>query len=258
MLQGVVDCQQTGFVSVRNIVENVLNLCLAQEWALTSNHHVIFVKLDFLKAYDRVSHTYLWATLTKLGMDAGRRRCYRIKGLNIDGKTTMLHQLYVDDTEISVTMEESQFHRLKEIIEVFETISGVTLNLAKSLIMPLAPTNIPAWERDTGCKIATPGIHFTYLGVLASSPMDEAAIAKAIVSKIEKRLAHWSNRLLSWPAKTLLLKHVLSATPLYQLMSVGLANDGIEALEKLCRQFIWGWSETGDPKKALIAWERIA
>ncbi|KAL3675225.1 hypothetical protein R1sor_025173 [Riccia sorocarpa] len=73
-----------------------------------------------------------------------------------------------------------------------------------------------------------------------------------------KKLKHWSNRLLSWPAKTILLKHVLAATPIYQLLSVGLCRDGLEELEKLCRNFLWGWNEEGNPKHALIAWERLA
>ncbi|KAL3695071.1 hypothetical protein R1sor_008722 [Riccia sorocarpa] len=39
---------------------------------------------------------------------------------------------------------------------------------------------------------------------------------------------------------------------------VGLNHDGIDDLEKLCRQFLWGWSDDGTPKSSLIAWERLA
>ncbi|KAL3687463.1 hypothetical protein R1sor_013772 [Riccia sorocarpa] len=44
--------------------------------------------------------------------------------------------------------------------------------------------------------------------------------------------------------------HVLAATPLYRLLSIGLCKDGLEDL--------WGWNEEGNPKLALIAWDRIA
>ncbi|KAL3678497.1 hypothetical protein R1sor_021453 [Riccia sorocarpa] len=47
-------------------------------------------------------------------------------------------------------------------------------------------------------------------------------------------------------------------TPLYQLLSVGMHTKGLEDLEKLCRQFLWGWNEEGSPKASIIAWERIA
>ncbi|KAL3691394.1 hypothetical protein R1sor_005045 [Riccia sorocarpa] len=33
---------------------------------------------------------------------------------------------------------------------------------------------------------------------------------------------------------------------------------GIEGLETLCRQFLWGWTDQESPKASLIAWERIA
>ncbi|KAL3679980.1 hypothetical protein R1sor_022936 [Riccia sorocarpa] len=49
-----------------------------------------------------------------------------------------------------------------------------------------------------------------------------------------------------------------AATPLYQLMSVGLCGDVIEDLERLCRTFLWGWNEEGSPKSSLVAWERVA
>ncbi|KAL3680197.1 hypothetical protein R1sor_023153 [Riccia sorocarpa] len=59
-------------------------------------------------------------------------------------------------------------------------------------------------------------------------------------------------------ASSLLLRHVLAATPIYQLLAVGLTGDGLDELEKLCRQFMWGWNDIGNPKTSLIAWERVA
>ncbi|KAL3684172.1 hypothetical protein R1sor_002194 [Riccia sorocarpa] len=130
-------------------------------------------------------------------------------------------------------------------------IQGLNLGGGHSLLHQL-------FADDTGCEIARHGRSFKYLGVTTSSPIDERAITEEIVQKLMKKLKHWSNRLLPWPAKTLLLKHVLAATPLYQLMSVGLCKDGLEELERLCRNFLWGWNEEGNPKHALIVWERIA
>ncbi|KAL3695698.1 hypothetical protein R1sor_009774 [Riccia sorocarpa] len=128
----------------------------------------------------------------------------------------------------------------------------------RAVFQQLTPRQAPIWLDRTGCEVAEPGKSFKYLGVATSSPVDERTITAEIVQKLMRKLKHWSNRLLSWPAKTILLKHVLAATPLYQLMSVGLCSDGLEELEKLCRSFLWGWNEEGNPKSALIAWERIA
>ncbi|KAL3680171.1 hypothetical protein R1sor_023127 [Riccia sorocarpa] len=178
-----------------------------------------------------------------------------IQGLNIGGGESLLHQLFADDTGICITAEEGQFGRLKEVIREFESSSGASLNLQKSIVMKPGPQ--PEWMNQTGCEIAGPRRSFKYLGIATSSPIDEKTITEEILQKIMKKLKHWSNRLLSWPAKTLLLKHVLAATPLYHLMSVGLCKDGLEELERLCRNFLWGWNEEGNPKHALVAWEQI-
>ncbi|KAL3699764.1 hypothetical protein R1sor_017786 [Riccia sorocarpa] len=99
---------------------------------------------------------------------------------------------------------------------------------------------------------------YKIIAKLLVSSIDEKTIIDKIVQKLMRKLKHWSNILLSWPAKTILLRHVLAATPLYQLMSVGLCKDDLEELERLCKNFLWGWNDDGNSKHALIAWERIA
>ncbi|KAL3675882.1 hypothetical protein R1sor_025830 [Riccia sorocarpa] len=314
MLPGLVNRQQTGFIAGRDILENVLSLRLAQEWAQVSRQDAVFVKLDFQKAYDRVSHDFLWDTLKAAGMTEDnvcmiqglvvggqslvhvnggfteefavrrgvRQGCPlapllfalttqplmmllrreeqegRITGLNIGDSKSLLHQLYADDTGINITLAEANFNQLQQVIGRFEQVSGAKLNLSKSLIMPLAPTRLPGWVYRSGCEVAEAGTSFRYLGISTSCPIDEKKISAGIIKKMESKIAHWANRLLSWPARTILLRHVLAATPLYQLMSVGLDGDGLDALERLCRQFLWGWNEIKNPKTALVAWDRIA
>ncbi|KAL3697371.1 hypothetical protein R1sor_011447 [Riccia sorocarpa] len=301
ILPRLIDTQQTGFVAGRNIIDNILSLRLGQEWAQVTNQNTIFVKLDFMKEYDRVAHGFLWDTLATVGM--GEETVQRIKGLVVGGSSeihingdfmeeisiergvrqgcplapllfamttqplmrtlreeeaqgniqglnigdgkSLLHQLFADDTGICITAEEAQFDKLKEVIRDFEVASGASLNLQKSIVMQMRPGPPQMWMEDSGCEVAGPGKKFVYLGVSTSTPIDEKTIADEIVQKMLKKLKHWSNRLLSWPSKTILLRHVLAATPLYQLLSVGLSKDGLEALERLCRNFLWGWNEEG-------------
>ncbi|KAL3692001.1 hypothetical protein R1sor_005652 [Riccia sorocarpa] len=315
MLPGIIDRQQTGFIAGRSIVENILSLRMSQEWMPVTGQDVMFIKLDFQKAYDRVSHTYLWETLTAIGISQNnirriqglvqggaaqvhvngrftrrfevtrgvRQGCPlapllfaiatqplmrllreeeangRLRGVNYGGGTTLLHQIYADDTGVNLTMDEAQFDRLKHIIQVYESISGAKLNVSKSLIMPIGPSIPPDWTNETGCDIAGPGRGFIYLGVRTSNPVDEQQIVISIKQKILKRLSHWSNRFLSWPAHITLLKQVLAATPLYQMLSVGIEAEGIDGLETLCRQFLWGWADQEHPKASMIArdWNKI-
>ncbi|KAL3701989.1 hypothetical protein R1sor_020011 [Riccia sorocarpa] len=279
----LVDVQQSGFIAGRDIIENVLSLRLAHEWSQVSgmeedNMSMIRGLVEGGKSQVHVNGSFtkefpvlrgvrqgcplaplLFALTTQPLMRLLRVEEVegRLAGINIGEGKNILHHLYADDTGINITLEERYFRNLQQTISRFEEVSGAKLNLAKSLIMPLAPGRMPAWVYRTGCEVAEAGKPFKYLGISTSSPVNEKQITAGVIKKMENKLAHWSNRLLSWPAKTILLRHVLAATPLYQLMSVGLDGEGLDKLESLCRQFMWGWAEQKNPKKALIAWERI-
>ncbi|KAL3690427.1 hypothetical protein R1sor_016736 [Riccia sorocarpa] len=262
MLPRIIDTQQTAFVAGRNIIDNIMSL---SEGLPKAGVHINGSFTEIFKIERGVRQgcplaPLLFAMTTQPLMKALREeeRKGNIQGLNIGRGQSLLHQLFADDTGICITAEERQFDNLKEAIREFEVASGACLNLQKSIVMQLTPGPPPAWLDQTGCEVAGPGTSFRYLGVATSSPVDERAITAEIVQKLMKKLKHWSNRLLSWPAKTILLKHELATTPLYQLMSVGMCKDGLEELEKLCRNFLWGWNEEGNPKHALIAWDRIA
>ncbi|KAL3683873.1 hypothetical protein R1sor_001895 [Riccia sorocarpa] len=88
MLPRLIDTQQTGFVAGLNIIDNILSLRLGQEWMQATEQDTNFVKLDFMKAYDRVAHGFLWETLTTMGM--GEASMARIKEL-VEGGCSEVH-----------------------------------------------------------------------------------------------------------------------------------------------------------------------
>jgi hypothetical protein len=84
----IVAPQQTGFVPGRNILENISLAWLTADWLHQQNESALFLSLDFEKAFDRVEHSYLWETLTWLGLD-GTFLCL-VKGL-IANATSKIH-----------------------------------------------------------------------------------------------------------------------------------------------------------------------
>ncbi|KAL3684100.1 hypothetical protein R1sor_002122 [Riccia sorocarpa] len=67
LLPRLISGQQTGFVPGRTIFDNILALKLGEEWVTETGQGAMFLKLDFVKAYDRIRHTFLWDTLRALG-----------------------------------------------------------------------------------------------------------------------------------------------------------------------------------------------
>ncbi|KAL3688213.1 hypothetical protein R1sor_014522 [Riccia sorocarpa] len=66
ILPGLVDERQTGFVDGRSIHDSILLHRFTQEYAQATKQESVLLKVDFEKAYDRVSHAYLSAVLRQM------------------------------------------------------------------------------------------------------------------------------------------------------------------------------------------------
>jgi hypothetical protein len=59
------------------------------------------------------------------------------------------------------------------------------------------------------------------------------------VDKIADRLPNWKARLLSLAGRTVLVRHVLSAIPVYILMTMNVPKWVIKSIDKIRRGFLW-------------------
>lgn len=65
----VVDQQEIGYKQGCYIIDNILDLKLGHEHAIATLQDVTFIKLDFEKAFNHMSHKYLWATLAAMNIE---------------------------------------------------------------------------------------------------------------------------------------------------------------------------------------------
>lgn len=66
-----------------------------------------------------------------------------IEGVNISEDLTICHRLFADDAGIFIPADEQSFKKLQDALKIYELASGAKLNLAKSVIVPLAMPSIP-------------------------------------------------------------------------------------------------------------------
>ncbi|KAL3675824.1 hypothetical protein R1sor_025772 [Riccia sorocarpa] len=198
---------------------------------------------------------YLFTFCTQVMMDMLRNAGIqgRLRGLNIKPDHCLLHQLFVDDTGIFLQANEQVFNNTRQVISSFEKASGARLNLQKSTVIPLSEHPVPTWLLQSGCQIATRQDRFRYLGVLTGIDVLDDEITQDIKLKYDRRLSHWTNKLLTWPEKTILCRNVLGTFPYFTLMTVGLCKKGLKMLQKVTRDFLWGENSNGRKKKPLLA-----
>lgn len=68
LLKDVISPEQSAFLPFHHILGNILLQYETVEWAKNSNQDLIFLKLDFTKAYDVVSWDFLLGVMKKLGI----------------------------------------------------------------------------------------------------------------------------------------------------------------------------------------------
>ncbi len=68
MLMEVVDADQTAFMPLCYILDNVLLVQETLDWAKCSNQPIVFLKQSFAKAYDKVGWGFTFLALEKLVM----------------------------------------------------------------------------------------------------------------------------------------------------------------------------------------------
>ncbi|KAL3693122.1 hypothetical protein R1sor_006773 [Riccia sorocarpa] len=181
-----------------------------------------------------------------------------LKGVHVPRGRPLLRRLFADDSRVAIAADDTNFRNLCKVIDKFERASGAQLNLAKSVIIPMAITRIPSWLETSGCKVLKEGESVVYLGCKAGVKMPEDTLLKDLTEKCNGRLTHWANRFLSWPSKITLLKHVLRSIPTNQFLGLGLSRKGYKQLESVCRDFMWEQNSEGKTRKPLVAWDSVA
>ena len=68
MLRDVISPEQTAFLPLRFILDNIVLTQETLHWARTSKQPTIFLKLDFSKAYDKVSWHFLFKAMKAMGI----------------------------------------------------------------------------------------------------------------------------------------------------------------------------------------------
>jgi hypothetical protein len=109
---------------------------------------------------------------------------------------TISHLLFADDTLIFYKDNPDQLAYLRGIFLLFEAASGLKVNLAKSMLIPMGNVQqVDYLASILGCEVAS--LPLEYLGLPLGAPNNASHIWDDILGKMKCRLAVWKQPLLS-------------------------------------------------------------
>jgi hypothetical protein len=137
-------------------------------------------------------------------------------GSDSNGVVNISHLLFADDTLVFCGANSDYLLYLHMLLLSFEAVSGLKINLDKSVLVPVGHVNnMDELAGILGCGVSS--LPLKYLGLPLGAPFKAKACWDEVVGKIERRLASWKRLYLSKGGRVTLIKNTLSNLPTYFL-----------------------------------------
>ncbi|RVW36082.1 hypothetical protein CK203_079668 [Vitis vinifera] len=245
-LKKVVSPTQNAFVEGRQILDATLIANETIDSLLKWDEYGVLCKLDLEKAYNHINWDFLLTMMQKwvLGRNglaglggASPRIVFGIRGRGGSG-IQVSHLLFADDTLV-FSEDSQQMAFLSWLLMWFEAISGLSINLNKSELLPMGRVeNVEVLAFELGCKVGS--LPSTYLGLPLGAPHKSVAVWDGVEKRLRKRLALWKRQFISKGGRIILIQSTLVSMPIYLMSLLPMPRVVRLRLEKIQRDFLWG------------------
>lgn len=172
------------------------------------------------------------------------------------GGTGLSHLFFVDDLMLFAKATKPQAQVMMTCLNNFSERSGIKINLTKSNIFYSSNTNYSLMRslgRLTGILVSDK--LGTYLGVPIQKRVSKDTF-NYILEKMKSKLNNWKADSLSFARWRCLVQLVFSTILIYTMHVFALPSSTRNAINKICRDFLWGDSE--DMKEVnLVNWRDV-
>ncbi|GKV48453.1 hypothetical protein SLEP1_g55266 [Rubroshorea leprosula] len=279
VLDKIIGEQQMAFIEGRQMMDGVVIANEVIDEAKRKRKKSFLFKVDFEKAYDKVSWDFIDYMLMRTGFtvtwrnwikeclqsiaeglnglmqSATEKNLYR--GVRIgNGNLLVSHLQFADDTLFFGEASEENIQAIKSIMRTFELASGLKINFGKSQIMGVGTEE--GWKERMAYRLCCKAgdLPFKYLGTLVGGNHRRIAMWQPLVNSFKKKLASWKGQNLSLGGRITLLNSMLSSLPVYLMSAYKIPKGILFSLDKIRRNFLWGGM--GERKKiSWVNWERV-
>ncbi|XP_077242722.1 uncharacterized protein LOC143883262 [Tasmannia lanceolata] len=213
-MNSTISPNQSAFIKDRLIQDNVLLIHeLCHNFHRDNGVKAMCIKLDLRKAYDRVIHDSLIQFMTKVGFPQSWCNWVLQYVESVDGILDWLNS--------------------------FRDISGLEANVLKSEVFITGIHNHPRQVICSKLNIDEGRLPIRFLGLPFITSRLTNQDCQPLLSKIQKRLAMWGNKMLSRAGRLELIESVLSSFQVYWSGTYNIPATILQDIEKIFRNFFW-------------------
>ncbi|KAJ0789762.1 putative RNA-directed DNA polymerase [Helianthus annuus] len=179
------------------------------------------------------------------------------QGFNLpNGGPTLTHLCYADDVLFIGRWSDKNAVTLSHFLRWLNLVTGLKVNLQKSKLFGFGVSDDEKVRLANILKCDVGKLPFTYLGIHIGVSMNRAKYWDPVVNKFSAKFSKWKARFLSFAGRVTLAKSVLGSFPSYFLSLFAAPKCVINKLEKIRRDFVWGFSDS-TKKLRWVRWEGL-
>ncbi|XP_071677025.1 uncharacterized protein [Lolium perenne] len=165
--------------------------------------------------------------------------------------------LYADDVVIFGHPDEADLRAVRGILEVFGEASGMRTNFAKCSVSPIACTEEVAAGATAIMECQLAPFPVKYLGISLAIRRLTADAVQPMVDRIGDKLPTWKASMMPKARRLTLIRSVLAAIPLHQLMVLSLNKKALKQVYKIFRGFLWVGRKEVNGGHCHVNWDRV-
>jgi hypothetical protein len=146
--------------------------------------------------------------------------------------------LYADDVVLFCHPSRSDTTAIHELLRLFGQASGLHVNYGKSsaALINCANDDIATVTTGLGCPVVE--LPITYLGIPLTIRRPTRAQMQPVIDRVAAKLPTWKAHLMDKAGRLKLIRSVLSAIPIHQLLVYAPDKKTLHLIEKIQRGFL--------------------
>ena len=150
-----------------------------------------------------------------------------------------------------------EIQAVRSMLLLFGDATRLKCNFSKSSVTPIYCDGVGVGSILQGLECPVKPFPCQYLGMPISDSKLKKGELQPVCDKILGRMKGWKLTLLSLDGRLDLVKKVLSAMPIFQMIAIHMPTWLEKMIDKVRRGFLWERKEEATSGKCLVNWKRV-